>query len=59
MYTVSNRLKIGSIILMVVGALGIGFGFMSAPSTVEESKAMVASHGDDHGGEHGAEATSY
>lgn len=56
MYTVSNRLKIGSIILMVVGALGMGLGFMSAPSTVEEAKAMVASHGDGHGGNHDAEA---
>lgn len=56
MYTVSNRLKIGSIILMVVGALGMGIGFMSAPSTVEEAKAMVASHDDGHGDSHAAES---
>ena len=48
MYTFSNRLKIASFILMAVGLLGIGVGFMSAPSTVEEAKAMVASHGDAH-----------
>ena len=51
MYTFSNRLKIASFILMAVGLLGIGVGFMSAPSTVEEAKAMVASHGDAHAAE--------
>lgn len=56
MYTFSNRLKITSIILMVVGALGIGVGFMSAPSTVEEAKAMVASHDDGHGDAQAKEA---
>lgn len=55
MYTVSNRLKIGSIILMVIGALGMGIGFMSAPSDIAEAKEMVASHGDGHGDSHGAE----
>lgn len=58
MYTFSNRLKIASFILMAVGLLGIGVGFMSAPTTVEEAKAMVASHGDDgHGDAHAVEAT--
>ena len=57
MYTFSNRLKIASIILMVVGALGIGVGFMSAPTTVEEAKAMVASHEDGHGDTTADEAT--
>lgn len=52
MYTVSNRLKIGSIILMMIGALGMGIGFYSAPSTVAEAKAMIADHGDGHGTAH-------
>ena len=52
MYTFSNRLKIGSLILMALGLLGMGIGFVSAPSTVEEAKAMVASHDDGHGGGH-------
>ena len=56
MYTFSNRLKIASFILMAVGLLGIGVGFMSAPSTVEEAKAMVASHDDGHGDAHAVEA---
>ena len=53
MYTFSNRLKIGSLVLMALGVLGMAIGFVSAPSTVEEAKAMVASHGDGHGGDHG------
>lgn len=56
MYTLSNRLKIGSIVLMALGLIGLGVGFVSAPSTVEEAKAMVAAHDDGHGGEHGEEA---
>lgn len=56
MYTFSNRLKIGSFILMAVGALCIASGFFAAPGTVEEAKAIVASHGDGHGDSHGEEA---
>lgn len=50
MYTFSNRLRTAAFILMIVGALGLGYGFYAAPSTVEEAKAMTA---DAH---HGAEA---
>ena len=57
MYTFSNRLKIGSIILMAVGLLCVVTGFLSAPGTVEEAKAMVASHGGDHGDGHSEEST--
>ncbi|WP_422081755.1 quinol:cytochrome C oxidoreductase [Ulvibacterium sp.] len=53
MYTFSSRLKIASIVLMVVGALGLGYGFLTMPTSVEEAKAMVASHDDGHGGSHG------
>ncbi|MEE9363904.1 MAG: quinol:cytochrome C oxidoreductase [Cellulophaga sp.] len=58
MYTFSNRLKIASFILMAVGLLGIGIGFVSAPSTVGDAKAMVAQHDDGHGEQasHGEEA---
>src|SRR5690606_13367352 len=52
MYTFSNRLKIASSILMAVGVLGIGIGFMTAPSTVAEAKAMVAAHDDGHRASH-------
>jgi hypothetical protein len=49
MYTFSNRLKIGSVILMAIGLLGMGYGFFTMPSNVEEAKAMVASHDTGHG----------
>ncbi len=57
MYTFSNRLKMASYILMAVGAIGIGIGFASMPGSVEEAKAMVASHDDGHGSSHGEEAS--
>tara|TARA_R110002051_G_scaffold159536_3_gene230944 strand:- start:1997 stop:3289 length:1293 start_codon:yes stop_codon:yes gene_type:complete len=57
MYTISNRLKIASIVLMVIGALGIGIGFVSAPGSVAEAKEMVSSHAGDHGDAHGESAT--
>ncbi len=59
MYTISNRLKIASIILMVLGAIGIGIGFVSSPGTAQEAKAMVASHGDNHGNAHAEKATEH
>ena len=42
-----------SIILTIIGAIGIAFGFYNAPSNVEESKEIVAkmSH-DGYGGDH-------
>lgn len=49
MYTVSNRLKIGSIVLMALGLLGLIGGFVAAPGTVEEAKAIVAAHEGEHG----------
>jgi len=59
MYTFSNRLKIGALVAMALGFLCLGYGFISAPGTVEEAKAiMAASHDDGHGGGHG-EATGH
>ncbi|MGB2431322.1 MAG: quinol:cytochrome C oxidoreductase, partial [Flavobacteriaceae bacterium] len=55
MYQFSGKLKMFSIALIILGALGIGLGFYNAPSTVEEAMEMVAS--SDHGDGHGAEAS--
>ena len=52
MYQFSGKLKSASIILMIAGLLGIAYGFWSAPSSVEEAKEYVLSHGD--AGAHGA-----
>jgi hypothetical protein len=38
---------------MIIGFLGLTYGFLSAPATIEESKAMVeASHDEGHGNDH-------
>lgn len=47
MYTVSSKLRLFSIILMVIGVLGIAWGFIAAPSTIEEVREMMA-HDDHH-----------
>ena len=48
MFTLTNKIKIFSIALIVLGLLGIAYGFYIAPSTVEEAKEIVASsHYDD------------
>ena len=48
-YTLPSKLKLFAIILMVLGAVGIGAGFLSAPGSTAEVKQMMAAHGDDHG----------
>ncbi len=53
MYTLSSKLRLFSIILVVIGAIGLATGFLSAPSTIEEVKEMMAhdahgGHGDAH-----------
>jgi hypothetical protein len=57
MYTFSSKLKTFSIILMAVGILGIGYGFLTAPKDIQEVEKILAA--DAHGA-HGAahEATA-
>lgn len=54
MYTFSSKLKTFSLILMVIGILGIGYGFIAAPKDIKEVEAMLAteSHGSEHGVPH-------
>ncbi|MCG1034808.1 quinol:cytochrome C oxidoreductase [Polaribacter sargassicola] len=55
MYQFSGKLKIFSIALIIIGAIGITLSFLNAPSSIEEAKeiiALQASHGDEHGGSH-------
>lgn len=58
MYTLSSKLKTFSIVLMVLGALGIGYGFFTAPKTTQDVEAILAAESHGHGGGHG-EATSH
>lgn len=51
MYTFSSRLKIASIALMIIGALGIGYGFMTSHKSFQDVENMLsneASHGGGH-----------
>ncbi|MGB1136004.1 MAG: quinol:cytochrome C oxidoreductase [Flavobacteriaceae bacterium] len=51
MYTLPNKLKVFALVFMVLGAVGIVAGFLSAPKTTEDVAAMMADahHGDGHG----------
>ena len=51
MYTFTNKLRNFSTILMLIGFLGLTYGFLTAPNTIEQANAMVAdpNHGDGHG----------
>jgi len=58
MYTFSSKLKTFSFVLMAVGLLGIGYGFLTAPKDIEEVEKILAA--ESHGGHGGAkhEATT-
>ena len=56
MYTFSNKLRNLAFAFMVIGLAGLVYGFLSAPKTVEEAKAMVAT--EHHGVGHGEEQAS-
>ncbi|QOG02558.1 quinol:cytochrome C oxidoreductase [Flavobacterium sp. MDT1-60] len=53
MYTFSSKLKTFSIILMALGILGIGYGFLTAPKNIEEVETLLAKEASEHGGGHG------
>ncbi len=51
MYTLPSKLKLFSIILIVLGLVGIIYGFLTTPKTVEDVKEIMAaeaSHGEGH-----------
>ena len=59
MYTFPNKLRNLAIAFMVIGFLGLVYGFINAPKTIEEAKAMVASsHGEGHGESHDETTTT-
>jgi len=58
MYTFSNKLKTFSIILMVLGTLGVGYGFMTSHKSFEEVETVLAEEQGGHGGGHAEEASS-
>ncbi len=58
MYTFSSKLKTFAFVLMVLGALGIGYSFFTAPKTVADAEKIIAAqdaHGAHGHAEHHAE----
>ncbi len=49
MYTFSSKLKTLSLALMVIGLLGVGYGFLSAPASVDEVKVLLQESHNAHG----------
>ena len=49
-YKFSNRVRNFSGILMILGIIGLAYGFLSAPSNLEEAQAMISDshHGEGH-----------
>ena len=54
-YKFSNKLKTFSIALMVLGLLGVGYGFMTSHKSFEEVETLLAEEAH-HGGGHGEAA---
>ena len=58
MYTFSSKLKNISIVLMLLGILGIGYGFFTAPKDIKEVEAILEKEAAEHGG-HGSAAAHH
>ncbi len=54
MYTFSSKLKTLSFVLMLVGILGIGIGFLNAPKTIQEVETILKEEEAHHDGGHEA-----
>jgi hypothetical protein len=56
MYTFSSKLKTFSFILMLLGALGIGYGFFTAPKNIQEVETILSAETHHESGENAHEA---
>lgn len=56
MYTFSSKLKVFSIVLIIVGLLGIGYSFISAPKTTADVEKILEAEAHGHHGSHDAHA---
>ena len=52
MYTLSSKIKTLSIILMLLGVLGIGYGFWSVPNNIEAVETILKADEHAHEGAH-------
>jgi hypothetical protein len=48
MYTFSSKLKTFSFALIIIGILGVGYGFLTAPKTVEDVKIIMENNHNSH-----------
>ncbi|PJC59513.1 MAG: quinol:cytochrome C oxidoreductase, partial [Flavobacteriales bacterium CG_4_9_14_0_2_um_filter_35_242] len=44
MYSFSKRLKLSALVLMLLGALGIAYGFLNTPHTTAQVKELMQQH---------------
>ncbi|TXE06379.1 quinol:cytochrome C oxidoreductase [Seonamhaeicola algicola] len=58
MYTFSNKLRTFSFILMILGLLGVGYGFMTSHKSFEDVEHLLEAEAH-HGGGHAEEATHH
>ena len=57
MYTFSSKLRLAAIAFMIIGALGVAYGFMTSHKSLDEVKEMIAhEEAGHHGGGHEAKA---
>ena len=61
MYTFSKKLKTFSIILMILGLLGIGYGFATKPNDIKDVEKILEDqhHGDAHANAHHVAANDH
>ena len=52
MYQMSNKIKMTSLILIVLGVIGVSAGFLSTPNSVEEVKQQMEASHDGHSESH-------
>ena len=54
MYTFSSKLKTVAFVFMILGILGIGYGFLTAPKNTAEVEEILKKESEEHGGHHAA-----
>ncbi len=61
MYTFSSKLKTFSLVLMIIGVLGIGYGFLTAPKDIQEVETILKAeaHGHEGGEAHQSEGAKH
>ncbi|WP_299333734.1 quinol:cytochrome C oxidoreductase [uncultured Psychroserpens sp.] len=60
MYTFSSKLRVVAIALIIIGAIGVAYGFMTSHKSLDEVKEMIAhEEAGHHGGGHEANSDTH